>query len=436
MERISFLWLSPFITRVGKKLGIDAHYFAKSSAIVTASHGVGVLKGLVTGYLVTRMFPQEMYGQYQFVLTVVGVIGAFGLSSLPSAVGRSIARKEETPLRFTMSRYAAFCALGSAVLLGIAAVMPLLGRTELWPLFVVAALLFVPQSVAVPFFGGIVMGTSRFGVSLRAAVLSSAIVTVGVLVMLFTKPSALLLLAIVTGVPSLVYLWLLTRMLREFPSKKKSWDILRYSWNLTVANIPFSLSWYVDKLLVSAFFGLNQLALLSVALLIPEQVKVWTKELIPITFAKQAGGEDSPERRAKLLKMVGLLTLAFAAGIACYIAVTPWIMPILFPRYDADMTRLVLLTNIAAATLVTAPATLFPQYLEARGMIREIRISNVVTSIAFLVALVTLVPKYGPLGAVIARGVFRLCFVSGPLLFLLGKPAMPGKPENQGSGSF
>src|SRR3989338_2592669 len=133
--RPSFLWLSPWLSWLGRRLGIDAHYFARSSAIITLSHGVGVLKGLVTGYFVTRLFPRELYGEYQFVLTVMGVIGAFTLGSLPNALARSIARKDDVPLRFTMNRYALFCVAGSVALFAIAAALPWWGREELWPLF-------------------------------------------------------------------------------------------------------------------------------------------------------------------------------------------------------------------------------------------------------------------------------------------------------------
>jgi O-antigen/teichoic acid export membrane protein len=169
-----------------------------------------------------------------------------------------------------------------------------------------------------------------------------------------------------------------------------------------------TLSWYADGLLVSAYFGLKQLAVLSVALLMPEQIKIWSKELFPILYATQASGADSVERRKKITQLVGMGTAVAGAGILVYCLITPFIVPFLFPKYNPG--EITFLTNVAAATLISTPATLYTQYLEARGMIRELQWCNWTSSVFYVVALVVLVPMYGPLGAILSRGILRAAF--------------------------
>lgn len=412
--------MAPTLTAVGQRFGFDAHYFARNSAIVTLSHGIAMLKGIITGYLVTRLFPPEMYGEYRFVLGVMGFISFIGLPGLSTAVAGAIARKEPVSLARMAAWYASVSAIGSLVLFGCIFLLPQWGRPELWPLFAIAGLLFVPGAISTNLYGGVIRGTGAFGTAFRLSLFSNASVMIAVLAMLILQPSSLLLLAIVSGIPAVVYLAGLVGFERRFRSDKPQHALRRTALHLSIATIPSSVSWYLDGLIISAFFGLNQLALFSVALLIPEQVKVWTKEMFPILFSRQASGKDTPDRRRKMHQAVLLGTAFFALGIALYVAASPFIMPVLFPRYPAE--ELVLLTRIAALTLIVAPASLYPQFLEARNMTKAVHISNWTASAAFVVALVTLVPLYGPLGAILSRGVFRLLYAFSAFVIVQRTP--------------
>jgi O-antigen/teichoic acid export membrane protein len=422
MGQPAFLWLSPFLTRISNRFGIDAHYFAKNTAAITAAHGIATLKGLITGYLVTRWFPVEMYGSYRFILTIIGIVSFTALPGLPSAIAKAIAQKENFPLQYIIRFYSAACLLGSILLLACIGFLPLWNKLELWPLFVMAALLFVPSNVASNIFGGIIRGKGRFDQAFIPGLISNSLITISVLIMLLVQPSPLMLLVLTTAIPSLVFLFYIRSSLKEYPSVDPSSSVPRTSFYLSLATIPVSLSWYLDGLIISALFGLNQLALFSVAMLIPEQIKLWAKELLPIVFAKQASGKDTPERRRKMHKAVLLGTVVFIVIILCYALIMPFAVPVLFPKYLASAQELTRLTIIAAITLLSAPATLYPQYLEARGMIRETQWSNWTASLVFVIALVTLIPNLGILGAVLARGFFRFTYAGVAWFFVMRAP--------------
>lgn len=283
-----------------------------------------------------------------------------------------------------------------------------MGRPELWPLFLVAALLFVPSNLSTNLYSGIIRGTGEFTRAFRVSFLSNVLITISVFAMLLIHPSSLLLLLLTTAVPAAVYIAALIPFEKKMRSKSSQKKLLLTAGNLSIATIPSTVSWYLDGLIVSAFFGLNQLALLSVALLIPEQIKTWMKELFPILFSKQAGGKDTLDRRRKLDHGVLLGTVAVAGGILVYIALAPFVIPFLFPHYPAA--ELVRLTSIAAITLISAPSGLYPQFLEARGLVRLVQWNNWIASAVYLIALVSLIPPFGPLGAIIARGLFRLTY--------------------------
>lgn len=420
MKRPSFAWLAPSITALGNRFGFDAHYFAKNGALVTFSHAISILKGIITGYLVTRLFPPAMYGEYRFVMSVLGFTGFIGLPGLSSAIASAVARKEPVSLARLTAWLTSIVSIGAVAIAFCIALLPHWGRMELWPLFAIAALLFVPNSIATNLYGGIIRGTGAFGSAFKVSLTTNVTVTAAVLLMLVIRPSSLLLFALTTGIPAVIYIANLIPFERLFRTAASQASIKKNALWLSFATIPSTASWYLDGLIISAYFGVSQLALFSVAILIPEQVKVWMKEMFPVIFAKQARGEDTPDRRRKMHKAALAGTAIFAVGIVLYMLITPFIMPVLFPLYPAD--QLILLTNVSAITLISAPATIYPQFLEARSMVKELQWANWSASAVFLIALVTLIPAFGPLGAVIARGLFRFSFALSSFIIVWRTP--------------
>ncbi|HRH93875.1 MAG TPA: oligosaccharide flippase family protein, partial [Candidatus Peribacteria bacterium] len=392
MQRISFAWLSPTLTKIGRRFGIDAHYFAKSSAFVILGQVMNILKGIVSGYLISRLFPAEMYGEYRFVLSVVGTLGVLTLSGMPRAIAREVAqRKNDAELWWTFRTYSLICLVGTIAIAGVLVLLPFWGRMNLWAMFLLAAVFFIPTNVGTAFFGGIVIGRGQFDTSLRANALGGVLVIVSTLLMLWLRPSPLLLLAFTAGIPPIIYLWELRKLMRNYPSQKPSKEMFQYALKITVADIPMTLSWYLDGLLISAFFGLKELAVFSVALMIPEEAKGFLKDFLPISFSRQAAGPDTPARRKHLVHAVGWMTLVFVVGISLYIAISPFVIPWLFPLYDPA--QLVPLTNWAAVMLITFPSSLFSQQLEARGNARDVLIGQWLSAAVFVVCLLTMIPS-------------------------------------------
>ncbi len=424
MKRPSFLWLSPTISAFGDKFGIDAHYFAKNSALVLLGHGVSIIRGIIAGYFVARYFEKDTYGEYQFILSVVGMLSLFGLAGMSNAVTRAWARGDAFSERRITLHHLGVCAIGSVLLFAAIPFLHYYNRQELWPLFAAAAFLFPLSPIAMVRFGGFTIGKARFDIALKVSLVWSTLLILATVAILWLHQSALLMFVAATAIPSLVYLYY-SRGIHP-PAIKSGNDqtesIISYAWRITFATMPLDLVWYLDKLLISQLFGLNQLATFTVALLVPEQVRLFMKQFLPVSFARQAAGDDSWERRKKLIKIVLTGTLVFALGIAIYILLCPIVIPFLFPQYDAH--ELTLLTSVASLALLTMPGTLFSQYLEAQGMLREIRIANWSAAVMFGGLLWILIPFYGLLGAVAARALFRFMHLSIICWFMVRAPLL------------
>jgi len=406
MKYVSFHWLSPALNAISARFKIDAHYFTKNTIIVMASQIIGIARGFVTGYLVARLFSKEMYGEYQFIASIMGMFALLGLPGFSAAVGRAWSRKEGFSMKHIMMIQLSVALIGSVLLLACIPFLSWYHHENLWPLFVAAAVLFPLPPIATMRFGAYAIGQSRFDLTLTANLIWSALMILATLAVVFLHQSSLLILIVNTSIPSLVYLAMSKNISPPpDPDGKNTKEITRYGWLLTFASLPNDLSSYLDKLLISHFFGLEQLAAFSVAILIPENIKMVFKQLLPVSFARQAVMHDHNDARAKLRKVVLFGTIIFAFGIALFWSVSWWIVPFLFPKYNSS--SIVLLANASALILIYMPATLFYQYMEAQRMVRELQWTQWISAAVFSVSLVALVPQYGAMGAIISRGIFR-----------------------------
>ncbi len=423
MKHVSFRWLSPALNAISRRFRIDAHYFAKNSFLVLASQAIGILRGIVTGYLVARLFSKEMYGEYQFIASVTGMLALLALPGFSTAVARSWSRKEGFSIGRIHAIQLGVALIGSAILFCSIPFLSMYGRESLWPLFVAAAVLFPLPPIATLRFGAYALGQSRFDLTLKANLIWSIAMVAASLAVVFLHQSSLLIYIVNTSIPSLVYLAMSRKATPPSdPDGSNTKAIVRYGWLLTFASLPNDLSSYLDKLLISHFFGLDQLASFSVAILVPEQAKQVVKQLMPVSFPRQAVMNDVADARRKLQKVVWYGTLLFAAGIAVYWAVSWFALPILFPKYAAS--DIVGISNLSAFILIFMPATLFYQYMEAQKMIRQLQWTQWISSAVFSASLIALVPFYGAMGAVLSRGIFRMTSVTMAWWFV-----MYGKPE-------
>lgn len=395
-------------------LGVEVKSFAKNTAIVTTSYGVSVVRGLVTGYLVARLFPREIYGQYQFILSAVGTVAAMGIPGIVNSLSRAVARGEQGVILPVARLQFGISLIVSALLVGSTYFLPD-QRQSLWPLFLLAALVFPLSQTASAIFSAATVGNARFDVSLKANIAWSVAMILATLAIIFLHPSAALLYLAATTFPALTYLHFSRPLIKRVKPEPNVRHIVRYGVQLTLLNLPVSLSWYVDKLMISAMLGLNQLAIFSVGILIPEQVKTLAKELLPVSFAVQARGDDTWQRRKRLIGAVGRGTLIFAIGITVYIFLAPWIFLLFFPNYP----EAIILSQVAAAMLITQPSALLTQYIEAQAMLNALRWTQWISAAVFVISLVTLIPAYGLMGAVVARGLLRLSTAICAALYLI-----------------
>lgn len=405
------------IDGVGNRLGINARYFTYQGFFTLQAHGINIVYGLVVSYATALFFSPELFGQYRFVLNIIGMLSIITLGGIATAIAKDLNQHEKSPLLHTAKMYYIPIALYAMSLLITIPIVSIWGRSELWSLLLIVAMLGPIEAAMLIFSGGIIIGKALFKKAIYYS-LTAKIISIILISAMFTwYQSATLLLAITMSVNILVHGTFVKKYIYSYTNAEKNNRIFIYGTKLSLINMPNTLVWYLDGLMISAYFGITQLAVFTVALMIPEQVKILFKELIAITFSRQASGKDSTARRRQLVYFSSIGTICFLFIILLYWITADVFFGILFPKYNDANT--IFLSKIAFATLITVPWNLIPQYLQAHGATKAVRNSNIIASVVFLICLITLIPSYSLLGAIISRGLFRISYATLSLYYLL-----------------
>ena len=91
--------------KLQKLLGIDLTYVFKNGGIVTISHTIGTGLGFLVTVLLANFVDSTTYGQYKYIASVAGILGAFTLSGAGSAVLQAVSKGYDGSLFIERDRY-------------------------------------------------------------------------------------------------------------------------------------------------------------------------------------------------------------------------------------------------------------------------------------------------------------------------------------------
>jgi O-antigen/teichoic acid export membrane protein len=187
------------------------------------------------------------------------------------------------------------------------------------------------------------------------------------------------------------------------PQFKGSWQYIRptlheaknYGFNLYIARITASASSRVDNLVIGYFlgrssFGLAPLGLYAFGQKMASPMITMSRALAITRFRAFAKATQIPNR---ISRWNGAALVSMAIGL---ILVGPYVLRYAFPKYEGAAPLLVPLALLGMFAGLFQPYNMF---LASHGRGAEIRNIAIAVSVASLVGLFLLVPRFGALGA-------------------------------------
>lgn len=387
----------------------DMRYLASAAWWMGATNVFAGVLGLLLTLVLASVLTKEGFGTYKFVLSLFGIVTAFSLTGINTAVTQAVARGFEGAVRSGYRTGMRWSAPMVGVALLISGYYFLNGNILLG-----SALLAV--AVAAPFiqngnvFNAFLLGRQDFRtLAVIGGIFAGvpAVVTAST-VLVFPDPLAALVSYLASSACTTLGLYYYI-LARYKPNDREDSATLGYGKHLSLMGILGAVSLQADRVLIFHGLGAAPLAVYALALAIPQQLRVGSKILGAAALPKLSIG-DVESIRASLPRkaLVVFCVSVFIAG-AYMLAADPFFR-IFFPEYLEAIPY----SRMFALVILFFPATLYQQFLTARMEQKSLyflQTSVPLVKIALLLVLIPLYGLYGALFSILGMEAFRLLLV-------------------------
>lgn len=384
------------------KFHLDPDFLIKNSFWINVEWVLSRLVKVLFNIFIVRQLSVKMYGDYSYILSVIGVLTLFSLSGFYSTILREISRKNLLVFKEWVELGFKFSLIGSLILIIIAA---LKNTTQPYiAISLILAAIFFPFLYKYVKWDALLFGMLKF----RQRTFFTFIKNISTYF-----PLAVVILLFKENLVIIIFAYLVVTLIADFFIYRRSTRDIRFlgsssDWIKSGASISISSGLaivysYIDKIILFNLLGPAPLAIYVVATYIPENLKIVTSNNLRMYFPKM-WAKDNAQVKEKLRKVKWLLLLyPLGIFIAAFIA-TPFIIDLFFgKRYIASI-------RFAQIYALILPLhfyylLFFSWYIKIQKE-KHIVLSSILSAVVTLLAYFILVPRYGIIGAVIGSIIY------------------------------
>ncbi len=385
------------------RLQLDLTYYFKSAPYLAAAQAVAIVCGILLSVAFARLVPKEVYGQYNYLFSILGMLMILTLPGMNTAISQAAARGYDQVFPKGVKLRLKWSLLGSLVAFGIGAFYYWQGSSTLGICLMAAALFFPPYSTGES-YESFLYGKKRFGkASLYQSIAKVVSIAIPIAVMFYTKDLLWIVIAYLISFTVINIFFLLLTITREKLNQEVDSESFAFGKHLTAQGVITSISAHLDKIIIGIFLSFQALAIYSIAL-VAEHAFIPLVIILTMALPKWAPMEKQQAITATKKRMPYLF-LGYAVLIAIGILLTPYIIHLLYTtKYSASILYAQL---ILVSILLEIPGRTFIQLFKSQMGVKELYKIQVFTSLSNIVLLIILVPLFGLMGAIIARIVNR-----------------------------
>lgn len=393
---------------MGEKFGLDLPYFVKNGFWVLFRQGIASVGGLLLSVAFARLATQEVFGQYQFILSILSIASILSVPGLNTSIIQSVAKGCDGDYKKVVKTSFLWSLLGIPILLIVGGYYYIYQNHSLGIALMISSIFF-PFFYAPNTWDSFLQGKSRFDISAKYSSIQSLINTVATIGIIFFYRNNLI--AIVTA-----YLISFTffngyyyfKSLKYVKNEKSDKETIRYGWFLTRIGMLNLVSSNLDKIVVGIFLSQAQLAIYSVGILFSKQIQNVTKSALWIVAPKQI--KQGCISKSNYLKIFFISSVIFIV----FWFFSPLLITSLFSkRYEES----ILLTKISFLFYpVYAISMLYYNTFIFSKKEKNIKIESIATPLVRVALLFILLPFFGIGGLAFLFG-FQ-CILSPTVLYV------------------
>lgn len=408
---------SDIFVLLSKFTGVDIVYFAKNGSFMIGERIFLIAKGFAISLLLANFVEKEVFGQYNFILSFLGILTALSLQGMPTAITQSMARSKEGTFYKGAKQMFRWGILGSLITL-LTSIYFFFSQNDLWLIMII--LIPVP-----PFYGMMAVwksyyfGKENFFLSIKKSILLEFISFTALAAAILIQPKLFLLIFANIFLALIIHWKYVLEIIKKTKNKLSDISNLSYGKKLSFLYAIVIVSGYIDMIIVGEFVGFVELAGYAIAVLIPEQIKTGMRMLTTMTLPRFSKMKNNPETRKKIIKNVSYLFVLTTLAIFVYFLFSPLIFKWFFPKY----TDFVNLSRFIALGFIFTPFLVFDSFFKAQKNEKAIKITTLISSLTSIALIFLLVPFFGIWGAATARISRIIIFsITAMILFLKNRP--------------
>lgn len=378
----------------------DMVYLAKGGFWLNVVQIISLLSSFVLSVVFANLIPQSAYGDYKYIQSVVAILMIFSLNGMGTAVIQSVAKGYESSLIVAMRAKIKYGLIGSVIGLGIATYYFFTGNN-------VYAICFIISSAFIPFMDSFLLsnaflvGKERFKEYSDNSNISQVVATLAMVAVIFLYKNIYIIIftyfASWTLIRYLFYLKTINKFHPHAPAEKDS-EVIRYGTHLSLNGAIGTIAVYIDKLVVFYLLGPIELAIYSVAMAAPEQIRGFFKNITTLVLPKLSRQDNSMAKSKLTTAMLKSLPLIIVI-IALYIFVSPFLFKLLFPKYYSFVGY----SQLSSLIILGSLSYFLNPVFYANKAAREIYISNTITSVFQIVVTIALGYLFNTTGVIVAK---------------------------------
>lgn len=393
----------------------DLWYFLRGGFWWGMGRTFAFLGSFLILFVIARFAPKEVYGAYQYILALTGILSLLALPGLDSALVRAVARGNEKTFFLCEREKMKFGFLLSLSFLLISLYYLSKKNLDFFLSFLFGAI-FLPFTLIFGLYFAFWQGKKRFDLQNIFFASHNIFSALFFSLLIYLKPEVPWLAFgyffsyFIFG----LFFWILTRKRIDRKTEEEP-ETISFGKHLTLMSIPGFISNQVDNIILWHFWGARALAIYAFALRLAQRINEllpFSQLALPIMVKKDFNSFAVKERVFKQFLKLFLFSIPLTIFL---IFISPILFKIVFPNYLES----IFWFKILICILIFSPFSFLSSAFVAKMKKRELYISNFLPEFVKIISFIIFIPPFGLWGGIL--GIFTYWFLFGILNFYFFK---------------
>lgn len=388
-----------------KKFNFDAHYFLKGGFWLSLTQGIIVLAGILTTSLFAHYLSETDYGIYRYLIGLAVLFSSLSLTGLGQSILQTAAKKyygfyqETITINFIYNLGVLFSALAGAgyyfykgnIVLSVGCLL-------------IAVLQPIINSFQ--FTSTYLQGSGKFRESTFLQGVKTLLISLISLISLLLTNNIIVLAGVYFTANAFtnVFSYLYYKPKKTNPTPYIEYiKYLEYAKHTSARNVLSVIANRADAVIIFTQLGAPALAIYTIAMIIPEQIKASFKNFSSLLIPKYVKHSNDQVLKKSIPKRSFQLFFITIISSALYILLAPIIYELLFPKY----TEAIVFSQLIALSLPTVIALLPLSYIQKELAGNSLYKIQLLSACVLLILMILGTIIFGLIGAILAKVISR-----------------------------